>query len=385
MPLTGPFWRLKTNAALGSKDLKERCQWYFLNYTPSTWENDWYNNIETFQYNVCERLSTNEELFKTISLVQLTIELQKHGRNKATTRKQQISDILSQMFYRCEYIDTQTGTVSTVAEISHSIEPLVGLLRDPFAICSSLNISSVPPSIHDTATLQSKRFLLLSISAPFYISQLQSGFENSTNLYSKTNDNKKNLLPWTYQQSRFTKAHRDVDVSYSKVILFDIGSSYFGGWENDTTAAAGLWFYEYYKRFNVSFDRIIAYESYLLDQKTVWQQLPTDVFPIYTFINTGVAKRGKLSPWIMLQTIARTNDHVIVKLDIDTPELENTLINEIWNNSSIYSLIDELFFEHHVTVKDMMPYWGQPGGTLKDSYELFKKLRQLGIRAHSWP
>jgi hypothetical protein len=275
--------------------------------------------------------------------------------------------------------------ISTVAEISHSIEPLVGLLRDPFAICSSLNTSSIPPSLHDTATLQSKRFLLLSISAPFYTYRLQPNVENFREIYRDINDNNESLPPWAYQRLKCTEVDNKINVKNPKAILFDIGSSYFGAWENDTTAAAGMWFYEYYKRFNVKFDRIIAYEDYLLDQKAAWKQLPKDVFPIYTLINVGVTERGKLNPWVMLQAVAQTSDHVVVKLNIDTPILENALVNQILNNSSVSSLIDELFFEHHVTVKDMIPYWGRPAGTLKDSYTLFRKLRQLGIRAHSWP
>ena len=60
-------------------------------------------------------------------------------------------------------------------------------------------------------------------------------------------------------------------------------------------------------------------------------------------------------------------------------------MNEMLNNSNIYSLIDELFFEHHVNVREMLAYWRPPPGSLSDSYVLFTKLRQLGIRMHSWP
>ena len=61
------------------------------------------------------------------------------------------------------------------------------------------------------------------------------------------------------------------------------------------------------------------------------------------------------------------------------------LYNQVLNDTSISSLIDEMFFEMHVTVNEMKPYWGTPPGQLKDTYILFTKLRQLGIRMHSWP
>jgi hypothetical protein len=76
---------------------------------------------------------------------------------------------------------------------------------------------------------------------------------------------------------------------------------------------------------------------------------------------------------------------VIIKLDIDTPILENELLNQILNDPSISSLIDEMFFEMHVGVNEMRLYWGNQPGELKDTYVIFTKLRQLGIRMHSWP
>jgi hypothetical protein len=65
--------------------------------------------------------------------------------------------------------------------------------------------------------------------------------------------------------------------------------------------------------------------------------------------------------------------------------LENDLVNQVINDTSISSLIDEMCFEMHVRVNEMLTYWGTQPGELKDSYILFTKLRQLGVRMHSWP
>ncbi|CAF4293357.1 unnamed protein product [Rotaria sordida] len=153
----------------------------------------------------------------------------------------------------------------------------------------------------------------------------------------------------------------------------------------DYSAASGRWFYEHHKRFGVKFDRIIAYEHAPLDTKTAWNQLPDDVFPVYTLINVGCATSGKFNPWVMLKTLAKPQDYVVIKLDIDTPAIEVPLMNQLLNDSSINSLVDEVFFEHHITAREMQQYWADPPGNLKDSYVLFTKLRQLGIRMHSWP
>jgi hypothetical protein len=266
------------------------------------------------------------------------------------------------------------------------IEPLIGLLRDPFTICPRLNSTLVPPSLYDGAIVQSKRFLLLSVSAPFYVHSSQSDLAKSNKIQTNVRTNNENLLPWMYQRLKLHELGQQVDVENRKTILIDLGSSYFQGWNGDSTAAAGLWFYEYYKRFGVKFDRVIAFEHSSLNQKVAWEQLPEDIFPVYTLINVGVTEgSGKFNPWSMLQRIARSCDHVVVKLDIDTPTIENALINQILNDSSVHSLIDELFFEHHVTVNEMIPYWGRVPRQMKDSYVLFRSLRQLGIRMHSWP
>ncbi|CAF1221653.1 unnamed protein product [Adineta steineri] len=321
--------------------------------------------------------------------MQLLSVLQKSGRYDTSVTQPQIDDILSTMYYRYECMNIDTFVTSEIVEVSHSIEPLIGLLRDPFSICPHLNTSVVSPSLYDGADLQSKRFILLSVSAPFYTHTVLPGSRLLNEISIISDDNNKNVLPWMYQRLAHTDIEMEINIRNPKIILFDLGSSYFGGWENDDTAAAGKWFYEYYKRFNVKFDRIIAFEFSSLNQHDAWEQLPSDVFPIYTLVNVGVTESGKFNPWAMLQTIAQPSDHVVVKLDIDTSALENTLIKQILTDPSIHILIDELLFEHHVTVNEMIPYWGDMwdslNDSLKDSYILFKKLRQLGIRAHSWP
>ena len=61
--------------------IQGECHWYFLNYTPSSWESFWYENIKTLQENVCGNLANPEHLNKTIVLMQRLVALQKSGRN----------------------------------------------------------------------------------------------------------------------------------------------------------------------------------------------------------------------------------------------------------------------------------------------------------------
>ena len=90
---------------------------------------------------------------------------------------------------------------------------------------------------------------------------------------------------------------------------------------------------------------------------------------------------------MFIQQHAQEHDYVLFKLDIDSPMVESGNIHYILNQS--FSIIDELFWEHHIRYNDLMrPEWGPPALlpaiTLRESYDLFLRLRQKGIRAHSW-
>ena len=64
------------------------------------------------------------------------------------------------------------------------------------------------------------------------------------------------------------------------------------------------------------------------------------------------------------------------------------VLAQLLEDTALSALIDEFYFEHHV-VSSPMFYEGWNRGprltrTLADSYTAFTKLRELGIRAHSW-
>jgi hypothetical protein len=236
------------------------------------------------------------------------------------------------------------------------VEPLIGLIRDPLTMCPK--IPSVPSNLYleGEDSVQSKRFLLLASSSPF---QIDPSYPSTI----------PSIPPWLYS-------------SGSQKILIDIGSSYFQSRHRNTYEIGTKWFYDYFKARSIRFDRIIAYEYQPLDVNRVWNELPDDVFPFYTFINMGVQEKiGKYNPWTTLEAIAKPADYVIVKLDIDTPTLETALIKQLLNETSqARYLIDELFFEKHVTTNKQ-----STEDKLKESYDLFKKLRGYGIRMHGWP
>lgn len=83
------------------------------------------------------------------------------------------------------------------------------------------------------------------------------------------------------------------------------------------------------------------------------------------------------------------NDYVLWKLDIDSPDVEDGSIQYLLLHDDIH--VDEIAWEHHVRDHPVMgKIWAMGNGpppaslTLRQSYDFFLKLRQKGIRAHSW-
>ena len=83
------------------------------------------------------------------------------------------------------------------------------------------------------------------------------------------------------------------------------------------------------------------------------------------------------------------DDFIVFKLDVDTATVEHPLAQQILNggaNGTYHRLIDQFYFEHHVHLLEIAPWWGKSmNGTIKDSLDLFYGLRSKGIPAHFWP
>jgi len=82
---------------------------------------------------------------------------------------------------------------------------------------------------------------------------------------------------------------------------------------------------------------------------------------------------------------------VVFKLDIDTPAVEVALVQQLMKDEELLELIDEFYFEHHVSGSPMQWHgWGDLTksktalGHIQNSYDIFTFFRQRGIRAHSW-
>ena len=96
----------------------------------------------------------------------------------------------------------------------------------------------------------------------------------------------------------------------------------------------------------------------------------------------------KLNPLHSIIKQLNEDDFVVLKLDIDTPNVEIPLVKQLLEDKEgiYHRLIDQFYFEHHVRLAEMKGWWGgKMEEYVKDTLDLFYNLRQKGIPAHFWP
>ena len=349
----------------------DRCAWSFVRYEPSSWETEWREGELSGERTdrECEVLATPSEIDRTVRLIRHNQDLM--SRSKAIPPDS--IGLYSRMVYaeRCG-----PGQQPTGRQRVQLIEPLIGILRDPLTICP--RPQGGPFDVYysfsaDESQEQSKRHLLIASAAPW------SDTPSDANSWHLGGLEPSALDANTRRRSRARQN-----------ILMDIGASTYNGRNGDAGHVGARWFVDRYKRHNLAFDWIVSFESDKYDPDTLFQTVPPDVLPHYIYYNQGVDKspNGKWNPWrILIGMGATRDDYVVIKLDIDPQEIENSLIAQLAEDPNLLSIIDEMFYEHRVNSKPMWPYWHTEGSPiiLADTYRIFSALRSKGVRMHSWP
>ena len=90
--------------------------------------------------------------------------------------------------------------------------------------------------------------------------------------------------------------------------------------------------------------------SYPYKPEILWESFPSHIVNVLQYFNVPADTNpiGKMNPLRLLQEVANVDDFVLFKLDVDHQATELTLIKQILNSTRVSSLIDELFWEHHV-------------------------------------
>lgn len=171
-----------------------------------------------------------------------------------------------------------------------------------------------------------------------------------------------------------------------QAIYIDLGAS---TWDSGLGGPSQSWFVDTYRSHGIEFDRFLLWEAALHSPANVFDKVPANILHKYQYYNipANADPLSPASPLNMISTIAQRGDFVLFKLDIDNGDVENKIVAALLQSPKILSLIDEFVFEHHVNFPPMLPSWGNTvdkNASLADSYNLFLRLRQMGIRAHSW-
>jgi len=173
-----------------------------------------------------------------------------------------------------------------------------------------------------------------------------------------------------------------------KHFMLDAGTSTFD--------SSLYWFTCAFSQRKVAFNDVFGWEMTLLNPTEYWAKVPTKWLPYWHFYNTPISadEMQAQSPVRLLKSIATPDDFVAFKLDIDHPDTENPVAMSLLQDTGFSDLVDEFFFELHFRCEVMTSCgWGKQvpeslaGLKLEraDVLKYFKKLRELGIRAHIWP
>ena len=86
-----------------------------------------------------------------------------------------------------------------------------------------------------------------------------------------------------------------------------------------------------YGALGVEFTDIIGFESHPITPRQFFSEMPPELVPRFHLYNTGNdAKVGSVfNPWTHVRALAEPGDFVVVKLDIDSPDIENELMAQL--------------------------------------------------------
>ena len=194
----------------------------------------------------------------------------------------------------------------------------------------------------------------------------------------------KHLMSTSYLVHDFESICKDIREN-SRTVFFDLGASL--GFHSDDGEQPAVSLIKLYQKFGITFDHIYAYELTPGNAGELYKSLPAELLMAYHWINAGVEvdPASALNPLKMIIENFSPEDFVVLKLDVDNPEVELSLVEQIIENDALTSLIDQFYFEHHVHLEELHGAWGPSvRGSVSDSLLLFQKLRTKGIQAHFW-
>jgi len=182
------------------------------------------------------------------------------------------------------------------------------------------------------------------------------------------------------------------ELRVTRKLYWDAGAS---DWVHGKGGPSLKFFYDMWERSGHVFDKVFAYEM-TTPVEDFYKTVPADLISRVHYEQCAVVSNPSdetaSSPFLpsAIQRGGTPDDYILFKLDIDSPQIEQGTIDFILNDPD--NFIDEVVWEHHISGNYLMTEgefgWGpahdQAQVTLRESYDLFLRMRNKGIRAHSW-
>jgi hypothetical protein len=196
----------------------------------------------------------------------------------------------------------------------------------------------------------------------------------------------------------------------SHAYLLDMGAStWMGGGpgEREVGASGTSFIVDRFAQLGLAFDRILAWEATPHSGSEIWSSVPVEIQARMSYYNVPISDNENQSsyPWRHLLELAAPRDFVVVKLDVDNPVIEASLIHQLMQERAISSRVDVLLWEPHwrsaskisrLACADPLQLCIVPGfhrnarhpsplhTYLSETVKTFAELRKLGVLAHAW-
>lgn len=347
---------------------KQYCRWEFSHYEPSGYEEQWFSIIHKAQNDICSTVEQTEHAEKSKKIVRRIEGLLRVDPALRWTDYDTVAHaepepddhLFSRMHYSRACYDPKLDAFRPAAGRGvQLIEPLWGMLRDPFdGYCGDQRL--IMPDWDDRNFGQSKEAIMPMGFAPYAYdlkatSPIELGDEGRKHLWRPHG-----IPPWHSHLTPSQDHHNGGMTVYEKPqnIFVDLGSSYFGEWggvggaAGDTAAASGRYFYDTYHHRGQPFNKYVAVEVAPLDPGYAHTQLPPDLVGIYNLMNTPLTMDAgdKLNTVDIIKRISKPGDFFVLKIDIDMAPIEIPLIQSLLDddpaNGGASGNVDELMFEH---------------------------------------
>ena len=167
---------------------------------------------------------------------------------------------------------------------------------------------------------------------------------------------------------------------------FDAGAS---SWSKGKGGPSLSYFTEVWGRHGIHFDHIEGWEG-STTPTDFYKTVPTEYRARTHFHQQWIASSSNKDPFVptVIRQTTNKEDYVLFKLDIDNGPVETGTVDHLLSDDNDdLDWIDEFVWEHHVDNYIMRRWWKgswDKSLSIADSYQYFLRLRQKGVRAHSW-